>query len=114
MKKCHHVTVYLQSLATSLGTPVQYNSIQLFYEFYFFKFIHFQFLLTLWCKGVHYIEWCSLYLYPLMYVNGMDKILGTTFNVMHPNTPLSPTKTSIINIKQNITFLTISTKNENV
>ena len=27
--------------------------------------------------------------YLLMYVNGVDKILGTPFNIIHPNTPQS-------------------------
>ena len=33
-----------------------------------------------------------------MYVNGVDKILGTPFNIMHPNL-------SIMNIKQNFHLL---------
>ena len=36
-----------------------------------------------------------------MYVDGVDKILGTPFNIMHPSTPTPPTTTSVMNIEYN-------------
>jgi hypothetical protein len=70
-------------------------------------------LRTLWIMfiGVHYIERCPYtFVHPLTYVEGV-KILGTLFNVLH-----SSTTHYNLNNKQSIiiTFLTMSTKTENV
>ena len=45
------------------------------------------------------------------YVNGVDEILETPFSIMHPNTPPSPTMTSIINKKKNYHLLDNVNKN---
>ena len=100
----------IQSPATSLGTPVksysiQYNSSAIFSTF-MISFFHFQFLLTLSGK----LSFCFMLtkvvlsdggvlgaiiltgvpnMLPLSR-NGMDKILGTPVNILHPSTPPSP------------------------